>query len=696
MVSDRPLRVLIVEDSDVDADVIARLASPLARSVRAHALGPALDALRAGGNGRFDAVLLDLDLPDSRGLATVRAVARAAPDLPIVVLTANGDEQGGLDALREGAQDYLVKGTLTVSILRHALRYAIERSQLKSALARSETRLRAIVEHHSDAILVVVAPERRSSGRRTPGPLPAHPGLETRGRAPSRSGTPRVLFVNRAAEDLLGRPPRPELVATICRAVDGRNEAEITAQTQRGRCTLSLQASHLDWDRHADALVVSLRDVTLLRQTARLTREARRLRETNRSLMELAHSDPLTRCLNRRGGQRALDDLARNGAAQCAAILVDCDDFKSVNDEHGLEVGDATLREVAARVRSVLRRTDYLVRIGGDEFLALLPRAGDAAAAEVAERARKAVESTPVCFAPRPVRITLSLGATVLSPPPTKLDDAIVATREALQRSKRTGKNRLTVAGAPPPAALDVDPLALVRAGSLRVEWEPLGRLRGDGWHVEGWEASIVPPPELGIDVQWLYRAAARRNVLSAFDWACLRLCLEASGAVPCGDALYVNVRPSALADIAGEGIDWLVAHEIRRRLHVELPASHFYGGAAELVEVLERLRSAGITVGVDRVGSSRCTLGDLLTAEPSFVKVDAQLLHAAIDDGRAATALARLARMCRAMDAEPIALGIDSEACVRTARTAGFRVLQGPYLRPSSRRMAQPVELRQ
>ncbi|MGE3314308.1 MAG: response regulator transcription factor, partial [Planctomycetaceae bacterium] len=75
----------------------------------------------------LDAVLLDLSLPDSHGLRTVQAILDAAPDLPVIILTGADDEQLGLESVALGAQDYLVKGTISNITLRRAIQFAIQR-----------------------------------------------------------------------------------------------------------------------------------------------------------------------------------------------------------------------------------------------------------------------------------------------------------------------------------------------------------------------------------------------------------------------------------------------------------------------------------------------------------------------------------------------------------------------------------------
>ncbi len=135
------IAVLLVEDDLAYARFATQTIAAVAPEylvVHVPAIAPALELLQ---DARFDAVLLDLGLPDSEGLSTLVAVARAVPALPIVVLTARSDEELSRAALRQGAQDYVIKGETEPDQVVRALRYAIDR---KRAIAAVERRLRLL------------------------------------------------------------------------------------------------------------------------------------------------------------------------------------------------------------------------------------------------------------------------------------------------------------------------------------------------------------------------------------------------------------------------------------------------------------------------------------------------------------------------------------------------------------------------
>jgi len=141
------LHVLIVEDNPGDVDLI-RDALPETGPIRFHSesvprLSEALARLATGG---IDLVLADLGLPDSQGLATFRTLRQAAPDLAIIVLTVSDDQEMAVAAVREGAQDYLVKGQASGGLLVRAARYAIERKRAEAALLSRTRQLEAVRE----------------------------------------------------------------------------------------------------------------------------------------------------------------------------------------------------------------------------------------------------------------------------------------------------------------------------------------------------------------------------------------------------------------------------------------------------------------------------------------------------------------------------------------------------------------------
>lgn len=135
------LRVLVVEDNPADIDLIRETlpeGGPVGfRIESARRLSEALARLESGG---IDLVLLDLGLPDSQGLETFRSLRNAAPHIPTIILTGNDDQETAIKAVREGAQDYLIKGQVTGNLLAQAARYAVERKRAEETLRKERKR----------------------------------------------------------------------------------------------------------------------------------------------------------------------------------------------------------------------------------------------------------------------------------------------------------------------------------------------------------------------------------------------------------------------------------------------------------------------------------------------------------------------------------------------------------------------------
>ncbi|NTW49827.1 MAG: response regulator, partial [Chlorobiales bacterium] len=191
------LKVLLVEDNPSDAYLVRELLSRCEKRKyvieEAHNLNEAIGHLK---KSQYDAVLLDLSLPDSIGLQTFDKVRHAACDIPIVVCSGTSDMAFATKAVQHGAQDYVVKGKFDQHLLSRAIEYAIERQALliqlrvkNEELEKSEHQQRSIIENNADGMMIL--------------------GLDG-----------RVRFVNPAAESLfntlapeLAEKKLPELIA---------------------------------------------------------------------------------------------------------------------------------------------------------------------------------------------------------------------------------------------------------------------------------------------------------------------------------------------------------------------------------------------------------------------------------------------------------------------------------------------------
>ena len=238
------LRVLLVEDNPGDARLVRELvAEASGRPFDLEVADCLSGCLARVAQGDVDAVLLDLGLPDSQGLDTFLRVRAEAPEIPIVALTGLDDETVALQAVREGAQDYLVKGAVASALLVRSIRYAVERQRMNQAVQASEARLRRIIEVNADAVLVI-----------------------------SRDGT--VQFANPAAERLFDNKKQELVGRRLGFPLVPEGTSEIDVVQSPGRVVpAEARVAAMEWEGQ-NAYLVSLRDVTQRRRAEETLRQS--------------------------------------------------------------------------------------------------------------------------------------------------------------------------------------------------------------------------------------------------------------------------------------------------------------------------------------------------------------------------------------------------------------------------------------
>lgn len=235
--------------------------------------------------------------------------------------------------------------------------------------------------------------------------------------------------------------------ADAVRALD-RSDAAVTARINE-RTVAQMHLSerlrrYVTW-----LLVGSVGGLVLL--FAAYRRVQLRERAAQSRIERLAHFDMLTGLPNRALlADRLAQESARakRGARPFAVLMFDLDGFKKVNDTWGHAAGDYVLKQVAARARECVRASDTIGRLGGDEFLAVLPETSLEGAQGVAEKLREALRA-PYVVAKSTATLGASVGIAIFPQHGTDADDLLRAADGALYHSKREGKNRISVARAP-------------------------------------------------------------------------------------------------------------------------------------------------------------------------------------------------------------------------------------------------------
>ena len=155
------IKILLLEDNPLDVSLLHNsLQNSGGGRFELEAAGTLAQALACLGRGQTDLVLTDLNLPDSKGLDTFKAVKAAAPDLPVIVLSGLDDETTAVNAVHAGAEDYLVKDRLAAPLVLRAIIYAMERTQAKKATLQAQEKYRSIFENSVSGIFQT-SPEGR-------------------------------------------------------------------------------------------------------------------------------------------------------------------------------------------------------------------------------------------------------------------------------------------------------------------------------------------------------------------------------------------------------------------------------------------------------------------------------------------------------------------------------------------------------
>jgi diguanylate cyclase (GGDEF)-like protein/PAS domain S-box-containing protein len=489
------LQVLMVEDQRVDAMLLRKLlyapATGAGRVDHAESLTGAINLLR---DRFYDAVILDLGLPDSDGIAAVSRIGEEFPAVAIIVLTGRDEERIGLEAMAAGAQDKLTKGGIDGAQLAHSVHYAVARQRLDEEQRRSAVEHRALFDDNPYPVWVYdvdtlrflavneaalreygytraqflsmtlrhIRPEediglldrdietsavagmrtdewrhRRSDGTVFDVEINAQP-IEFRGHRArivlARDITMRkraiallevserrfrklfqyslglicthdldgtLLSINPAAArtlgysiaELMGRN-LSEFVPPLLRLGFGEYLRRIAANGSDSGLlhVVSKDGEHRIWQYHNVLDNESPGETYVLGHAQDITER----RQYERRLKDQSVRDPLTGCHNRRFLEEHVAALDRDASWGC--ILVDLDHFKQINDTLGHQRGDEVLIGIGRFLLRHARANDFIVRMGGDEFLMLLSGADEATAAQIAARLRASASQAPSGF----------------------------------------------------------------------------------------------------------------------------------------------------------------------------------------------------------------------------------------------------------------------------------------------------------
>jgi two-component system cell cycle response regulator len=444
-------RILLVRDGDMPAATVERvLARDYAAVETARSWGAAETALAAEP---FDLVIVGARGDGEGAIDFVRALRREArlEALPVVLSIHVLTPAAAVAAYRAGADAVIGPHPDTV-LLGARLRFLLRRHGLVEELRLRERAGEKLGIHLSPPDLEAVPLPRRLMVLTDDGRMA--PALES---ALLGAGFHASATVARPLLAVPAPDQGPELVLIDVTRADPLALAARFRQMHR-KCPVALAHEVRDPFRAVRALELGIaeplpRPLEPGVAAAALTRMAERqalldrLRRQHAESLDLAVTDALTGVFNRRYLE-AYFELQKRGAQDSAfaLLLLDIDRFKQINDRLGHAAGDAALRQIAERLLGHVRASDMVVRVGGEEFVVLMPGADRATAETVAERLRAVIADTPFTVAGEKIAVTVSIGIATGAVAGSR--GLLAEADGALYASKRKGRNCVTAAAA--------------------------------------------------------------------------------------------------------------------------------------------------------------------------------------------------------------------------------------------------------
>jgi diguanylate cyclase (GGDEF)-like protein len=424
-----------------------------------------------------------------------------------------------------------------------------------------------------------------------------------------------------------------------------------------------------------------------------------------------ARHDPLTGLADRTlfldGLDRALGsrraDAAGHDGPDAAVMLIDLDDFRSVNERFGHAAGDRLLQQVARRLRSTARPRDTVARLAGDEFGVICDPVPDQATAVRLAQRMMAACSQPVDVGGSRLAVSASFGIALLRGPTRTTGGAPEVLTEAdaaLCRAKELGRERISVFDdrlqrvGRHRRQLEAEMEQALECDEFRLHYQPVRRCEDlDVLGVEAllrWQhptRGLLGPDEFvpvaeqtGLLVplgRWVLRTACRRIA----QWQRDLRQGERSGDPPW---LAVNISPRQLGDL---DLPAAVSDAQERAglepgtLVLELTESALLPGDAACRAALERLRATGVRLFLDDFGTGYSSLTHLTQLPIQAVKIDRSFVAGLPDDSRNAAVVSALVALTEELDLQLIAEGVETAEQLDAVRMMGCPAVQGYLL---------------
>ena len=641
---------------------------------RLEVAGNLADGLSRVKQGRIDAILLDLVLPDSTGLTTFLRVQPKAPQIPIVVVVEAMNEDIGREAIDRGALDYVVADGLSAQMLDKVLRYATERTHTLKALKASEQRYRELFQNVTAGVFQTT-PDGKF--------MAANPALV---RMLGYDSEDELLAVDVAMDVYMDPGHRESWASAMAESGEVRN-AELVLKRRDGSKIVVLENSRVVLDADGRALFYegTLTDITASH-------------ELSQQLSYDASHDPLTGLANRREFelrlQRALELMQATGAMH-AVCFMDLDRFKAVNDSCGHVAGDELLRQLGQLLEQQVRSADVVARLGGDEFAVLLHNCGPDAAQQVAGNLLKAVDAYQFVWGSKVHTLGVSIGVVIVTPHMRRLAQVMNAADAACYAAKDAGRNRVHVYQEDEAVVerrngemewvvrakralvenrlfLEAQPITPLAAGATELpHYELLVRMRDEN-------GRAVPPGAFLPSVE-RYNLAVRydRWVIDAtLGW------MSANPQVlPRVSRFFINLSRDSVVDpdtaayvrqaAAGVGVD-------PRRLGFELSESVAIGNLTRANQLINDLRRLGCATSLDDFGSGVSSFAYLKALAVEYIKIDGMFVGNISQDQVDYAMVRSIKEIGHVMGKKIIAESVETVAVLEKLREIGVDYAQG------------------
>ena len=449
-------RILVVDDILANVKLLeARLTAEYFDVVSA-SNGP--DAIDICNRGRADIVLLDVMMPGMDGFEVCRRLKSnvATQHIPVIMVTALDQSSDRVQGLESGADDFLTKPVDEIALITRV------RNLVRLKVLNDEMRMRAATRQELGILDTATRAAEADAGRGRV--MLVDSAVRSAQRLiESLSKDHRASLVADPNQALIQLAEDPHDVALVSLDLDGADGLRLCSQIRSLERTRNLPviviADHGGEARLMRALDMGVNDylkrpvdrnemLARIRTQIKRKRYADFLRASLEQSVEQAITDSLTGLHNRRYMETHLKRLvaeALQKGRSLSLLVADIDHFKRVNDTHGHDVGDVVLKEFARRLKRSVRGVDLACRLGGEEFVVIMPETDLDRACQVAERIRghAATETFDIGGASEPLRVTASVGVASLERPEDTAEAIFKRADQALYVAKREGRNRV-------------------------------------------------------------------------------------------------------------------------------------------------------------------------------------------------------------------------------------------------------------